>query len=69
MTKNKKVPHSTATYVEPDGYRVCELEELANTYKYMKNVPERLGWVKASEVALLARGYLSLLKMVNKDIK
>lgn len=66
MRKIKKVPHSTASYIDQDGEHYCDIEELANKYKEMKNIPMRMGFVKASEVAILCHNFLHLLKINRK---
>lgn len=55
----KKVRGTEATYVE-NKLNICDLVELAQSYQYVGNIPEKLGWSRASEIALLSRTFLSL---------
>lgn len=59
--KRKKVAGSSATYLENGSLR-CDLVELSKLYRYVGNIPERVGWVKACEIANLADAFLVLYK-------
>lgn len=59
----KKVRYSTATYKTKDGNE-CDLVELAKIYSEVGNIPEKVGNIKAAEIALLARVFLSLYEEV-----
>lgn len=67
--KERKVRGTTATYRMPDRKNdVCDLDELAEQYCSVGNVPERLGWQKACEISLLARAYLCLKAECGKKV-
>lgn len=63
----KKLRHSTATYEDAKGSQECDLVELAETYRKIGNIPERIGWVKACEIALLAQAFLILNEKYEKE--
>ena len=66
----KKLRGSTATYRSPKRKNdSCDLEELAEIYSNVGNVPERVGWIKAQEIALLARYFAILWKQEKKRQK
>lgn len=65
----KKLRHSTATYTDENGSQECDLVELAETYRKIGNIPERVGWMKACELALLADAFLTLYKKYEKELK
>lgn len=66
----KKLRGSTATYLSPKRKNYsCDLEELAEIYSIAGNVPERIGWVKAQEISLLARYFAMLWKQEKKRRK
>lgn len=66
----KKVRHSTATYRTPKRANpVCDLEELANIYSNVGQVPERIAWVRAQEIALLAQAFAILWRQEKKRRK
>ena len=58
----KYIRGSTATYKNKDGSMECDLVHLAKTYCRLGEVPERLGWTKACEIALLSEAFLVLYK-------
>lgn len=66
--KKTHVRGTTATYKTKGGKLECDLEELALLYMNIGNVPERLGFNKASEIALLAQAFLVLYQR-HKDEK
>ena len=53
----KKMRGTTATYIHEDGSSQCDVVELAKLYSKMGNIPERVGWSKAEEICLMARGF------------
>lgn len=58
-----KVRWSTASYKQINNSPICDTIELAEIYsENIGNIPERIGFTKACEIHLLARGYLRLLK-------
>lgn len=66
----KKVRGSTATYRSPSRKNdFCDLEELAKVYSNVGHVPERIGWIKAQEIALLAGAFAILWKAEKKRRK
>lgn len=56
----RKVRHTTATYREANGSLKCDLVELAKTYTVIGQIPERLNFSKACEIALLSEAFLTL---------
>jgi hypothetical protein len=62
----KKIYRSTATYAQTDGSQICDLEELADNYQYVVRIPERIGLLKAYEIALLAEAFLVLYRKKGK---
>lgn len=56
----KKLRGSTATYRDSIQSYSCDLEELAEIYGNVGKVPERIGLIKAQEIALLARAFTIL---------
>lgn len=46
---------------------VCDLDELAALYSNVGNIPERLGWGKACEIAMMAR-YFAIFRKENKRL-
>lgn len=65
----KKIRHSTASYVHEDGSHKCDLVELAKAYVIVGNIPERIGWTKAQEIALLSEAFLILYERCESDKK
>jgi hypothetical protein len=61
LPKKYKLRGSFATYRMPDRKNdVCDLEELCNQVGSVGNIPERMGFTKASEIAWMARWCLTL---------
>lgn len=60
ISKEKKVKGSIATYKQSDGVLVCDEKELAISLMNYEGLPEKLSFIKASELAALARSYLAL---------
>ncbi len=60
---NKKLMRgTTSTYIDGKGKATCDLVALAKHYVRVGNVPERVGFSKACEIALLAEAFLILYK-------
>lgn len=58
IDKAKKKPYSFASYIQPDGSVVCDVEELASELAIsFGNVPKSINDTKAMEIVLLARAY------------
>lgn len=62
----KYIRGSTATYKHKDGSMECDLVHLAETYCHIGKIPERLGWTKACEIALLSEAFLIIFKRSKK---
>lgn len=61
MKKDKPIAYSLASYHTKDG-PTCDLKELAKKLSSIGNVPERINFIKAGEISLLARAFLILYK-------
>lgn len=65
----KLIPKSTATYILKNGNQECDLVKLAKSYSHIGNIPERIGWLKACEISLLAQCFLKLEKRQRSEGK
>lgn len=69
MNKNKKVKTSIATYEQPDGSNICDLDELAEKISKWEMGPEKLNFTRASEIVLLAREFKYMTRQLNAKKK
>lgn len=64
----KKVRGTQATYIDENGEQLCDLLELAtHLSENVGHVPERVGFGRACELHLLAKNFLVLEKLYQKQ--
>lgn len=58
---HKKIRGSIATYKDSNNFVICDLDQLAHSFAVnWGNVPKSINDIKAQELHLLAKAYLSL---------
>ena len=63
----KPISGSQATYIGSDGKPKCDLEQLARNYLNVGNIPKKISFNRAAEIALLSSAFLRLYKFYNGD--
>ena len=62
--KRKYIRGSQATYKSKDGTYICDTNKLAKDYSAVTKIPERISFLKATEISLMCKKYLFLLNLV-----